>query len=560
MLIVIAIAVALGIPWQAGMVLGGALAMSSTAILAKSLAERQELATQHGRQIISVLLFQDLAVVPLLIVAPALSSPGEALAHELGLALFKGALVLVVLLLAGQRVMRPWFHLVGRQKSPELFVLNVLLITIGLAALTELAGLSLALGAFLAGMLISETEYRVQVEEDIKPFRDVLLGLFFVTIGMTINLAIVWDHFFAIVVLLFAYLLAKGSVIAGVARLFGSDAGVALRVGTALAAAGEFGFVLLRPNAAGGAFGDDTLQVILAVMLISLAVAPLAVDRGAWLVRHFSGSEWMNRAMQVHNIAVQSMNRNAHVVICGYGRSGQNLGRLLEQEGVQFIALDFDSTRVREAAAAGESVVFGDAARREVLIAAGLLRAQALVVSYADTGSALKILNYVHELRPDLPVIVRTWDATEIARLKDAGASEVVPEILEGSLMLAAQTLMHIGLPFSRVMRRIRETRSQRYALFRGFFRGASDGSDGGASLALPQLRPFVLQRGSYAIGRTLAELDLPGLGVEVTAVRNRQLRGGLPAPDMLLEEGDVIVLLGTETELAACETRLLQG
>jgi CPA2 family monovalent cation:H+ antiporter-2 len=155
---------------------------------------------------------------------------------------------------------------------------------------------------------------------------------------------------------------------------------------------------------------------------------------------------------------------------------------------------------------------------------------------------------------------VRTWDATEIARLKDAGASEVVPEILEGSLMLAAQTLMHIGLPFSRVMRRIRETRSQRYALFRGFFRGASDGSDGGASLALPQLRPFVLQRGSYAIGRTLAELDLPGLGVEVTAVRNRQLRGGLPAPDMLLEEGDVIVLLGTETELAACETRLLQG
>jgi CPA2 family monovalent cation:H+ antiporter-2 len=236
------------------------------------------------------------------------------------------------------------------------------------------------------------------------------------------------------------------------------------------------------------------------------------------------------------------------------------LGRLLEQEGVQFIALDFDSTRVREAAAAGESVVFGDAARREVLIAAGLLRAQALVVSYADTGSALKILNYVHELRPDLPVIVRTWDATEIARLKDAGASEVVPEILEGSLMLAAQTLMHIGLPFSRVMRRIRETRAQRYALFHGFFRGASDSSEGGGSLALPQLRSFVLQRGAYAIGRRLAELDLHGLGVEVTAVRKRQLRGGLHGPDTVLEEGDVIVLLGAEPELAASETRLLQG
>lgn len=560
MLIVVALSVAAGLDWRAGAVLGGALAMSSTAILAKSLAERQELATQHGRQIISVLLFQDLAVVPLLIVSPALSAPADELARELGVALFKGTLVLVLLLIAGQRAMRAWFHLVGRQKSPELFVLNVLLITIGLAAVTELAGLSLALGAFLAGMLISETEYRVQVEEDIKPFRDVLLGLFFVTIGMAIDLTVVWNHLLAILALLVTYLLVKGSVVVGVARLFGSDAGVALRVGTALAAAGEFGFVLLRPGTASGAFGDETLQIILAVMLLSMTVAPLAVDQGAWLARRFTGSEWMNRAMQVHNIAVQSMGREAHVVICGYGRSGQNLARLLDQEGVPFIALDFDSTRVREAAAAGESVVFGDAARREVLIAAGLLRAQALVVSYADTASALKILNHVHELRPDLPVIVRTWDATDIARLKDAGAAEVVPEILEGSLMLAAQTLMHIGLPFSRVMRRIRETRSQRYSLFRGFFRGASDEAEGGANPALPQLRSFVLPPGAYAIGRRLADLDLPSLGVEVTSVRNRHVRSSLPAPETMLEEGDVIVLLGTEPALAACEIKLLQG
>jgi len=558
--IVIALGVALGIDWRAGAVLGGALAMSSTAILAKSLAERQELATQHGRQIISVLLFQDLAVVPLLIVAPALSSPGDELARELGVALFKGTLVLVLLLIVGQRLLRAWFHLVGRQKSPELFVLNVLLITIGLAALTQMAGLSLALGAFLAGMLISETEYRVQVEEDIKPFRDVLLGLFFVTIGMAIDLMVVREHLFVIVLLLIAYLLIKGSVVAGVARLFGSDAGVALRVGTALAAAGEFGFVLLRPGTASGSFGDATLQIILAVMLLSMTVAPLAVDRGAWLARRFSSSEWMNRAMQIHNIAVQSMGRESHVVICGYGRSGQNLARLLDQEGVPFIALDFDSARVREAAVAGESVVFGDAARREILIAAGLLRAHALVVSYTDTQSALKILHHVHELRPDLPVIVRTWDATDIARLKDAGASEVVPEILEGSLMLAAQTLMHIGLPFSRVMRRIRETRSQRYGLFRGFFRGASDEPADGSTLNLPQLRSFVLQQGAYAIGRRLVDLDLPNLGVEVASVRNRHVRSCSPAADTVLEEGDVIVLLGAEPALAASEIKLLQG
>jgi CPA2 family monovalent cation:H+ antiporter-2 len=560
MLIVLVVTMALGLDWRAGIVLGGALAMSSTAILAKSLVERQELATPHGRLLISVLLFQDLAVVPLLIVVPTLAAPVDGLARELGLALLKGTLVLALLLLVGQRVMRAWFHLVGRQKSSELFVLNVLLITIGLAALTELAGLSLALGAFLAGMLISETEYRVQVEEDIKPFRDVLLGLFFVTIGMALDLAVVVQHLLTILLLLGAYLLTKGGVIAAVARGFGSDTGVALRVGTALAAAGEFGFVLLRPGTASPALPADTLQIIFAVMLLSMVIAPFAIDRGAWLARRFSGSEWMNRAMQVHNIAVQSMSRDAHVVICGYGRSGQNLGRLLDQEGVPFIALDFDSTRVREAAAAGESVVFGDAARREVLIAAGLLRAQALVVSYSDTPSALKILNHVHQLRPDLPVIVRTWDATDIARLKDAGASEVVPEVLEGSLMLAAHTLMHIGLPFSRVMRRIRETRSQRYGLFRGFFRGTSDESEGSTSSELPQLRSFVVPQGSFAIGRRLDDLELPGLGVEVTSVRTRYVRSASPLADTRLEEGDVLVLLGSEAALAAAEIRLLQG
>jgi len=563
MLVVIGIALVFGLGWRTGIVLGGALAMSSTAILAKSLVERQELGTLHGRQIISVLLFQDLAVVPLLIVIPALAVPADQLARELGFAILKGVLVLVLLLLVGQRVMRSWFHLVSRQKSPELFVLNVLLITIGLAAVTDLAGLSLALGAFLAGMLISETEYRLQVEDDIKPFRDVLLGLFFVTVGMALDLRVVVDHLLLVVVLLGVYLLAKGGVIVMLARLSGSDTGVALRVGFALAAAGEFGFVLLQPATESALPGDTTPQIILAVMLLSMIVAPFAVDRGAWLARRFSASEWMNRAMQVHNIAVQSMSRDAHVIICGYGRSGQNLARLLDQEGIPMIALDFDSTRVREAAAAGESVVFGDAARREVLIAAGLLRAQALVVSYADTTSALKILGHVHELRPDLPVIVRTWDATDIARLKDAGASEVVPEVLEGSLMLAAQTLMHIGLPFSRVMGRIRKTRSQQYSLFRGFFRGATDtpeALEGGSSAALPQLRSFVLPQGAFAIGRRLEDLDLEGAGVEVASVRNRSARSALQSSETLLGEGDVVVLLGTQEALAAAEIRLLQG
>jgi monovalent cation:H+ antiporter-2, CPA2 family len=400
MLIVGGAAFAMGVDWRAALILGGVLAMSSTAILAKLLADRLELNSPHGRQIIGILLFQDLAVVPLLILVPALAGAAEDLPAGLALALLKAAVVLTVLLLLGQKLMRGWFHLVARQKSPELFVLNVLLITLGLAYLTEIAGLSLALGAFLAGALISETEYRYQVEVDIRPFRDVLLGLFFVTIGMLLDLRVVFQQAPWILLLLVALLAAKGLLIFGLSLLSGAGPAVALRAGLALAACGEFGFVLLARADSLGLMSAAVMQPVLAAMLISMLAAPFLVERSGHIVRNWARSDWMHRAMEVHNIAVQSMAADAHVVICGYGRSGQNLARLLEKESIPFIALDVDPQLIREAAAAGESVVFGDAARREVLVAAGLLRARALAVTYADTGSALTILGLVQELRP----------------------------------------------------------------------------------------------------------------------------------------------------------------
>src|SRR3990172_1808726 len=246
-----ALAWLLGFPWQLGFALGGALAMSSTAIVSKLLAERMQLESAHGREIIGVLLFQDLAVVPLLILIPALAQPAENFAPVLALALAKAAVVLLLLLFVGQKLMRGWFHIVAQRRSHELFVLNVLLITLGLAWVTELAGLSLALGAFLAGMLISETEYRHQVEEDIKPFRDLLLGLFFVTIGMQLDSSVVVDRFGLVLLLFAAPVLFKFALIAVLSRLFGATPGNALRTALGLAQAGEFGFVLLAQ--AGGA-------------------------------------------------------------------------------------------------------------------------------------------------------------------------------------------------------------------------------------------------------------------------------------------------------------------
>ena len=560
LLIVWAAAAALGIEWRAGLILGGVLAMSSTAILAKMLVERLELNSLHGRQIVGILLFQDLAVVPLLILVPALAAGTEDLAVNLGYALLKAAAVLALLLFLGQRLMRGWFHLVARQKSGELFVLNVLLITLGLAYITESAGLSLALGAFVAGALISETEYRYQVEADIKPFRDVLLGLFFVTIGMLLDFRVVVEQAHWVGLLLVTLLAMKALLIIGLSLLFGADSGVALRTGLALAVCGEFGFVLLARADGLALISPQIMQPVLAAMVFSMLVAPFIIERSEHLARGWSRSDWMYRAMQLHNIAVQSMAADRHVVVCGYGRSGQNLARLLEKESISFIALDVDPQRIREAVAAGESVVFGDAARKEVLVAAGLLRARALAITYADTASALRILDHVRELRPGLPVVVRTVDDTDIDRLKDAGAAEVVAEIMEGSLILASAALMLLGVPLNRVMQHIRETREQRYTLFRGFFRGITDDTDEGDQARQPRLHSVIIAPGAAAVGRTLGEMDLEGLNVEVTAVRRRNIRGVAPEPATCIEAGDVLVLLGAADDLAAAEMKLMQG
>jgi CPA2 family monovalent cation:H+ antiporter-2 len=546
-----------GLDWRAGLALGGVLAMSSTAIVSKMLVERAELNTLHGQKVMGVLLFQDLAVVPLIIIIPALTSSGQALYATLGWALIKAAVVLAALLVFGQRLLRPWFHLVATQKSSELFMLNVLLFTLGLAYITELAGLSLALGAFVAGMLISETEYRYQVEEDIKPFRDVLLGLFFVTIGMLLDPRSVIAGFGWILLLLLILLPFKAAVVALLARWFSGDWGSAIRSGLGLAQAGEFGFVLLTLAGGANLLPHEVMQNVLAAMLLSMLVAPFLIQHAEAIVRRISPDEWMNRAMQIHQIAVQSMATDAHIIICGYGRSGQALAHFMKQENIRCIALDLDPHRVREAMSAGESVVYGDAAKREVLLAAGLMRAKTLVITYDDKHSALKILQHVNEVRPDLPVVVRTADDTHIEALKQAGAAEVVAEVLEGSVMLASQAMLLSGVPFNKVIRRIREARARRYSMFGSFFRTPVDVVGEATDSLQPRFQSVLLNERDAAVGKTLDAAKLAELEVEVNAVRRHNVHGNQPAGDMVLESGDVLVLLGQPVALMMAEKRL---
>ncbi|MGL6071311.1 cation:proton antiporter domain-containing protein [Craterilacuibacter sp.] len=544
----------------AGFAIGGALAMSSTAIVSKLLTERLELGQPHGQLAMGVLLFQDIAVVPLLILLPAFAGDLSSLWMDLALAGVKVVVVMALLFFFGQRLMRPWFHLVARQRSGELFMINVLLVTLGIAWLTELSGLSLALGAFVAGMLISETKYRFQVEEDIRPFRDILLGFFFITVGMKLELPVLYQRWDEVLVMLFLLLPLKLAVVFAIGRAFGQRSNESFKGALALAQGGEFGFVLLALASNLALVPLASVQAALAAIIISMLIAPFLIQHADAITRRFIRNDWMLQSLDLHQVFVQSMTKSEHVLICGYGRSGQALARLLEAEEVPFFALDLDPERVQEASAAGDPVVFGDAARKEVLGAAGIQRAKVVVITFADTHAAERIIEVVQALKPNLPVIVRTIDDSDIERLRAAGADEVVAEVMEGSLMLASQALMVMGVPVSRVLRRIRTVREARYGLFRGFFRGVGDEVAGSDESLQQRLESVRLVSGAYAVGKRLGELDLAKLEVEIKTVRRRQFKRSDLSADFVLEENDVVVLLGRPEQLAQAESRLLQG
>jgi CPA2 family monovalent cation:H+ antiporter-2 len=387
----------------------------------------------------------------------------------------------------------------------------------------------------------------------------VLLGLFFVVMGMALDLNVVSAHLGWFVLLLIVPVVAKLALIVLLARVFGAPLATALRTGFYLAQAGEFALVMLALALQTKLLGVELAQSVLAAMIVSMLTAPLLIQFAEPIVRKLTANDWLARAAQVTQIAARTMSHQDHVIICGYGRSGQNLARLLEREDIPYIAIDADPDRVREAAGDGGSVVYGDASRRETLVSAGLAKARAVAITFADTPVALKILHHVQQQRHDLPVIVRTLDDSEIDKLYAAGATEVVPEILEGSLMLASHSLLLLGLPLNRVLQNIRSIREERYSLFRGFFHGATDAAADAAENLQPRLHTVVLPERAHAVGRRLGELKLAGV-VEVTGVRRRGMRSQRPDDGWRFEASDAVVMLGRPGAIATAEQRLLKG
>ncbi len=548
------------VPAEGAVVIGGMLAMSSTAIVMKLLTEQLEQNSRHGRHAISVLLFQDLVVVPFLIVIPALAGDmRQSVWVALGWASLKSVLVLVGIFLVGRWMLRPFFHEVASARLREYFMLAVLLLTLGSAWVTEAAGLSMALGAFLAGMMLGETEYRHQVEGDILPFRDILLGLFFVTIGMMLDLGAMQELWAWVLVSVVAIVIFKTLLILGLGKLFAMETGVALRTGLVLSQVGEFAFALILQANQYQLFSARVSQIVLASIILSMMLAPLIVRYSGRIATRFVPGYTRARVGNLDVIRAEAVAARKHVIVCGYGRSGQNLAWMLEQEGIDYLALDLDPVRVRDARDAGKPVVYGDAVRRDVLEAAGLPRATALAISFYDVSLALKILETTRLLRPDMPVIVRTMDDAALEKLKAAGATEVVPESLEGSLMMGSHLLLLMGVPVSRIVRHVRNVRTDRYRMLRGFFHG-QDIDEGKESAYQERLHSITLPSGAEAVGKLISELHLGEAGVSVSAVRRGGIRGPEPAPETRLAAGDVMVLYGAPEALEQAEKILLEG
>ncbi len=556
------VAWAVGVPWQGALIVGGVLAVSSTAIVIKQLTEQLEINSRHGHNAVGILLFQDLAVIPFLVLIPILSadSSGWAFAPLL-VALLKSALAFAAMLAVGRWLLRPLFREIAAARSAELFVLTVLLVSLTAAWATHLAGLSLALGGFIAGAMLGETEFRHQVEADIRPFRDVLLGLFFITIGMLLDLRGLLHLWPWVLLTLAGLVVVKAILITALCRAFGNEAGVAVRTGIVLAQGGEFGFALLSLAITAELIGFRTGQVLLGATLLSMALAPFLIRFNGYAAKYlFAKSYIRNRVRLEADIAHDLRGLHDHVIICGYGRIGQNIGRFLEHEGFPYAALDLDPYRVREARAAGETVFYGDSTHTEILQAAGIGRARALVLSFDDAPASMKILARVRENYPELPILVRSRDDSALESLQRLGATEVVPEILEGSLMLASHLLYLLNVPVSTIVRRVREVRSDRYRLLRGFFPGEEAVPIEASEGQRERLHAVTLPDGAAAVGRRIGDLSLDDCTVTVTAVRHEGVRSARPTPDLTLSTGDVLVLYGTPQDLERAESRLLKG
>ncbi|HDX8645026.1 cation:proton antiporter [Aeromonas dhakensis] len=545
-----------GLSLPQALVVSGTLALSSTAVVIKQLGDQKQLHTRRAQLGVSVLLFQDLAVVPLLVMIPILARPeiqGSALLAEIAWATLKGLFALLSLLAVGKWLLPLLFHEVARARSDELFVLSTLLVALLAASLTQWMGLSMALGAFLAGMMLGESHYRHQLEVDIRPFRDVLMGLFFITIGMTMDWQRVALDWWLVALSVPALILFKSLLVLLAGRLMGERKRDAMAAGIMLSQVGEFGFVLLALANHHGLLDHRLVSLLIGIGVTSIAMTPWLVQQAHQLARSLTDPALLTRS----EVAQSGLSKSQHVIIAGFGRAGQTCARFLKQEEIPFLALDLDPERVSEAKSAGEQVAFGDASRRDILLAAGLLRARLVIITFDDPKRVEAMLALIRELAGEVKVLVRTRDDSFLEAFKRAGAFEVIPESQEGALMLVSHLLLNCDIPIGRVIRRMEHERSNQYRFLHGFYWGDQSAGNLETDQLLERLHPVLLHEQAWAVGRSVQALGLD-------AVRIREVQRGTqrlePRPELVLATGDKLVLFGNAVAVEQAEQRLLEG
>lgn len=554
-----------GLSWPAAIAVSGALALSSTAVATKQLVEQDELHQAHGKLSLAILLFQDLAAVPFLIIVPALagtngdSSVGTMLLQRIG----TGTLIFLLMLAAGRWLLRPLFHHIATARSSELFMLTALLVVLASAFLTEHYHLTAALGAFLAGVMLAETEYVHQIESDIQPFRDILLGLFFISVGLVLDPRVVMDDWQWIGTIVASIIIFKTLVIAFLARFAGSTPMTALRTGLVLAQGGEFGLFLLAVANDEKIIGVHNNQMVIAAIVISMALSPLLIRKSEKIsqaiLKYFTK---LQPDETIKELSTAPKTLDGHVIICGYGRVGQTLARFLEYEGIPYVGIDLDPVRLKEARAASEPVFFGDPSQENVLLSAGIETARMLIIAFSlpTQSLTLKILRNVRRLNKELPVLVRTIDDSELEALQIAGATEVIPDKLESSLMLASHMLILLGHTPAKAQQQVWEVKANRYKFLRGFFEGENFGHLETTPREKKYLHAVELTEGAYAVGRTLEDFIANKIPMNISSFSRHGFKCNQPAPYTIFQSGDVLVLEGTKEEIYNMEEKLLQG
>ncbi len=561
-LLVFLVAYLFGLSIESGIVIASAFALSSTAIVIKQLTEQSEIQTRHGRSTVGILIFQDIMAIPLLILIPALgSATGNSLASELGLAFFKGAIVVVVMLFAGRYLLRPLFNEVATSKSQELFTLTVLTVVLSAAAFTEEMGISMTLGAFLAGMMLGETEYRHQIEADIRPFQDILLGLFFITVGMMISPELIGNHFLMIAGLAIGIMLLKAFVIFFVMRAFKKAEGISLRTAISLSQVGEFGLVLLTLALSYKVLEEQLGQILLTAAVISMMFTPVLIKFNGRIASRLCRKSYQSNFSEMENVIQEdSKHLSNHVVLFGFGRVGQTTAKFLEQAHVPFVALDMDIKRVREAQQSGEPVYFGDSAKHSIIKATNIEQAKVAIITFHDYHASIKTLRSLHDVAPNIPVLVRSLDDTHINELTQAGATEVVPDTFESSIMLASHLLLMVGKPPSQVLKQTRMAREGRYHLLNGFYPGESDHIPFEHAQLGEVIQPIHIHEGAHAIGKRLSELPATDLKITIKSIKRGSVRGDDPDPGTRLRFEDVLIVQGLPENISKLEYSINRG